>query len=193
MSADPSLRAPADAERLARVNEVHLRLLEKWRKAMDLIGPGAAAPHFEDSVGAVTDLDAVGPWADLGSGAGFPGIALAGAYPSAQVDMVESRRKRALFLDKVVAEADLGNATVHNVRSETLAAGSYVGVISRAYKPPRKVIADAARLLLPGGRVVLLLGGQADVDTPLGWVEIDRRRYAVGDGMRLRLVFQRED
>ena len=108
------------------------------------------------------------------------------------MELVESRRKRALFLDKVVAEAELTNASVHNLRSETLEAGRYVGVISRAYKPPRKVIADAARLLVPGGRVVLLLGGQADVDTPVGWVEVDRHRYAVGDGARLRLVFQRE-
>lgn len=189
---DPSLRAPADAARLERVNGVHMRLLDKWRKAMDLIGPGPAAPHFQDCEGAVKGLDAVGPWADLGSGAGFPGIALAGAYPGAQVDLVESRRKRAIFLDKVVAEAGLVNATVHNVRSETLASGSYVGIISRAYKPPRKVLADASRLLVPGGRVVLLLGGQADIDTPLGWVEVNRQRYAVGDGMRLRLVFQRE-
>ncbi len=191
-SLDPTVRGPADAERLSHVNEVHLRLLQKWRKAMDLIGPGPAAPHFQDCEGAVAELNAAGPWADLGSGAGFPGIALAAAYPQATVDLVESRRKRAIFLDKVVSEAGLDNATVCNVRSETRTAGAYVGIISRAYKPPRKVLADAARLLVPGGRVVLLLGGQADIDTPIGWIELGRSRYAVGDGHRLRLVLERE-
>jgi len=189
---DPTVRGSADAERLSRINGVHLRLLEKWRKAMDLIGPGPAAPHFQDCEGAVAGLDAAGPWADLGSGAGFPGIALAAAYPQATVDLVESRRKRAIFLDKVVSEAVLENASVCNVRSETLMAGAYVGIISRAYKPPRKVLADAARLLVPGGRVVLLLGGQADIDTPIGWTELGRSRYAVGAGYRLRLALQRE-
>ncbi len=188
---DPDLRGGFDADRFARSQAVHLRLLEKWRKAMDLIGPGPADPHFQDCAGAIADLAAAGPWADLGSGAGFPGIALAGAHPGATVDLVESRRKRAMFLEKVVFEAGLDNATVRNVRSETLEAGTYVGVISRAYKPPRKVLADASRLLVSGGRVVLLLGSQAAIDEPLGWKVIDHRHYAVGDGQRLRVVLQK--
>jgi len=187
---DASVRGPLDTARLDHTQATHRRLLTKWRKAMDLVGPGPIDPHFQDSHGAIAGLDAAGPWADLGSGAGFPGIALAGAYPNATVDLVESRRKRSMFLDKVVFEAKLDNATVCNVRSETLTAGSYVGIISRAYKPPKKVLADAARLLVPGGRVVLLLGSQADIDTPLGWSELGRSRYDVGDGQRLRLVLE---
>lgn len=190
---DPTARSPLDRARLDRTQDAHRRLLTKWRKAMDLIGPGPMEPHFQDCESAVAGLDAVGPWADLGSGAGFPGVALAGAYPHATVDLVESRRKRATFLEKVVFEAGLDNAVVHNVRSETLPHQHYVGIISRAYKPPRKVLADAARLLVPGGRVVLLLGSQADIDTPLGWEELARSRYAVGDGQRMRLVLQRSE
>lgn len=188
----PTHTGPADPARLSRVNAVHESLLEKWRHAMDLVGPGPIAPHFQDCTAAVADLGAEGPWTDLGSGAGFPGIALAALWPDAQVDLVESRQKRAVFLRKVVVRAKLDNAVVHNVRSETLESGTYHGVVSRAYKPPRKVLADAARLLVPGGRVVLLLGSQADVDTPLGWIEVDRRIYAVGDGQRMRLVLQRD-
>ena len=189
---DPTARGTFDPARFAQSQEAHRRLLEKWRKAMDLIGPGPAAPHFQDCAGAIADLDAAGPWADLGSGAGFPGIALAGAYPAATVDLVESRRKRSMFLEKVVFEAQLDNATVRNIRSETLDAGTYVGVISRAYKPPRKVLADAARLLAPGGRVVLLLGSQAAIDAPISWEIIDHRHYEVSDGQRLRVVLQKE-
>ena len=54
-----------DAER------IHLELLEKWRAAMNLIGPGPAEHHFMDARGAVASLGARGRWADLGSGAGF--------------------------------------------------------------------------------------------------------------------------
>jgi 16S rRNA (guanine527-N7)-methyltransferase len=188
---DPTARGRFDPERFAQSQAAHSRLLAKWRAAMDLIGPGPAEPHFQDCRGAIAELDAAGPWADLGSGAGFPGIALAGAYPAATVDLVESRRKRSTFLEKVVFEAKLDNATVRNIRSETLDVGAYVGVISRAYKPPRKVLADASRLLVPGGRVVLLLGSQAAIDEPLGWTIIDRRHYDVGDGQRLRVVLQK--
>jgi 16S rRNA (guanine527-N7)-methyltransferase len=158
---------------------------------MDLVGPGPIDPHFQDSGSAVAQLDAIGPWADLGSGAGFPGVALAGAYPDATVDLVESRRKRATFLEKVVFEAGLDNATVRCIRSETLPDHRYVGIISRAYKPPHKVLANTTHLLVPGGRVVLLLGSQSDIDTPLGWRELDRVVYAVGDGKRMRLVLER--
>ncbi|HCH65025.1 MAG: hypothetical protein CL927_16350 [Deltaproteobacteria bacterium] len=189
---NPGLRAPFDSERFERSQQAHRRLLDKWRKAMDLIGPGPAEHHFQDCAGAIAGLDAAGPWADLGSGAGFPGIALAGAYPKATIDLVESRRKRSMFLEKVVYEAKLENASVCNVRSETLASGAYVGVISRAYKPPRKVLTDAARLLVPGGRVVLLLGSQAAIEAPLGWRILDEHRYPVADGQRLRVVLEWE-
>ena len=52
------------------------------------------------------------------------------------------------------------------------------------------VISD--RLLRPGGRAALLLGSQADVELPLGWVERACDRYVVGDGARLRLILARE-
>lgn len=164
----------------------HLALLERWRKAMDLIGPGPAEPHFQDAAGAVQSLGPIqGRWADLGSGAGFPGIALAARNPLATVLLVESRRKRATFLDTVVAQARLGNATVLCGRSEELAPG-FDGLISRAYKPPEEVLLDAERLLAPGGVVVLMLG-DSDWPPPAGWTVVQQGRYPVADGWR-RLV-----
>jgi 16S rRNA (guanine527-N7)-methyltransferase len=181
-----------DRARLDAALQIHRALLEKWRQAMDLVGPGPVDGHFEDARGAVEALEVAGAWADLGSGAGFPGIALAAAHPEAQVQLVESRLKRATFLKKVVREAGLDNATVVHGRTEDLPPGQLDGIISRAYKPPRKVMADAARLLRPGGRVALLLGSQADVLAPVGFVEHSRHRYPVGAGQRLRIVFTKE-
>jgi len=124
---------------------------------MDLVGPGALLPHFEDSARAVSWLDAVGRWADLGSGAGFPGISLAARHENARVELVESRRKRSIFLQEVVAESGLKNASVHHGRVEELQPGVYDGVVSRAFRPPLKYLATALPLLVPGGVALLLL------------------------------------
>ncbi len=68
-------------------------------------------------------LAAAGHWADLGSGAGFPGVALAEAYPEASVVLVESREKRAQFLKRLVIEVGLDHLSVYHGRSEDLAPG----------------------------------------------------------------------
>lgn len=60
-------------------------------------------------------------WADVGSGAGFPGLPLALAVPDATLDLIESTTKKALFLEKTAAELGLGDRVkVHNTRAETL-------------------------------------------------------------------------
>lgn len=138
-----------------------MALLARWRGALDLVGPGPLEPHFEDAARAVGWLQPSGRWADLGSGAGFPGVALASRFPEIQVDLVESRAKRATFLAQVVADCCIKNATIMRQRVEELADGSYDGVISRAFKPPEAYLADALRLLRPGGVAVLLLAQQA--------------------------------
>ena len=158
---------------------------------MDLVGPGPLEPHFEDAAGAVADLPVSGCWADLGSGAGFPGIALAATYPDTEVWLVESRQKRVVFLERVVAEARLDNAWVRRMRTEKLQPACLDGVISRAYKPPLAYLEDAARLLRPGGYAVVLLGDRPDLDPQPGWTHIRSDRYAVGDGYRRRLVLRR--
>jgi 16S rRNA (guanine527-N7)-methyltransferase len=173
---------------VTQVESIHMALLEKWRGAMNLVGPGPLRPHFVDSRGAVAGLDATGRWADLGSGAGFPGIALAEACPSAQVLLVESRLKRAQFLKRLVIETGLGNVEVFHGRSESLEPG-LDGLISRAYRVPEAVLKDAQRLLLPAGRAVLLSGsGLAEM---AGWQVLHADRYPVVDGDRVRTVMAR--
>lgn len=136
---------------------VHRKLLERWRKAMDLVGPGPLDSHYLDAEACIRGLDARGRWADLGSGAGFPGFILAARSPAAQVELIERRQKRSSFLEQAVAEGGLKNAVVRCEDVESLPAGVYDGVISRAYKHPPEVLVDALRLLKPGGRLVLLL------------------------------------
>jgi 16S rRNA (guanine527-N7)-methyltransferase len=177
--------------KLTDAERTHLTLLEKWRRAMDLVGPGPLEPHFEDAALAVRGLpEGGGRWADLGSGAGFPGVALAARYPGLQVELVESRQKRATFLKEVVHRAGLTNARVLNIRSEQLEDGSYDGVISRAYRQPPAYLADAARLLRPGGIAVLLAaGGEPPEGPPL--MEVFHVQHYEVDGRPRRVAHYR--
>jgi 16S rRNA (guanine527-N7)-methyltransferase len=166
----------------------HLALLEKWRKVMNLVGPGPVYDHFVDAAGSVEGLDATGRWADLGSGAGFPGVALAARYPNAHVVLIESRLKRAGFLKQVVMATGLSNLAVVHGRTEDVDSG-FDGVISRAYRPPADYLVDAARLLSPGGRAVLLSG---DPPPPMaGWTLRKTTQYPVRVGHRTQTVFVR--
>lgn len=173
--------------KLTPAEQTHRALLAKWRQAMDLVGPGPLDLHFEDAAGAIEDLDVRGTWADLGSGAGFPGISLAARFPDARVALVESRQKRCAFLEHVVACAHLTNARVVCDRVERLPAAGFDGVISRAFAPPERYLGLAHRLLRPGGVAVLMLG-DGPVKVPAGWGLVDARRYRVGDGWRVRAV-----
>ncbi len=167
---------------------VHQALLERWRTAMNLVGPGETDHHFIDSAGAVFGLPAQGRWVDLGSGAGFPGIALAARYPEKEVLLVESRQKRANFLQQVVRAAGLDNAHVFHGRTEQIN-DTFDGVISRAYRPPEDYLADASGLLSSGGLAILLSGeapGRFD-----GWIAEDSHTYSVPDGQRTRTVLRR--
>ncbi len=189
------MSAPTPPPGLTPAERVHFELLDQWRSAMDLVGPGPLAPHFVDAAAAVEALGPItGRWADLGSGAGFPGIALAARNPDADVVLVESRRKRAVFLDTVVdtarrAGAGLARVHVFHGRSERVE-GPFDGLVSRAYKAPEGVLADADRLLLPDGRLLVMLGDSA-WDPPAGWVVLHRARYALDDGWRRVVVVAR--
>ena len=163
--------------------EIHRQMLKKWRKAMDLVGPGPLEGHFQDALNAVKGLSPSGRWVDLGSGAGFPGIALAACWPQIDVTLIESRHKRSVFLRQVVAKANLKNATVIQGRTEDVQ-GPFDGVISRAYKPPEAYLKDAKRLLGPNGQAVLMLGSEASPIIPDGWIISDKRQYGHGDWQR---------
>jgi 16S rRNA (guanine527-N7)-methyltransferase len=74
--------------------------------------------HVEDSL---SGLDLVGTpqrLADVGAGAGFPGLVLAAALPATQVDLIESVGRKAGFIERAIAAAGLGNARAIHARSE---------------------------------------------------------------------------
>jgi 16S rRNA (guanine527-N7)-methyltransferase len=118
----------------------------------------AARVHIADSLAAL-ELDPLRRArriADLGSGAGFPGLALAVALPEAEVSLVESQRRKCAFLERACAAAGVENARVVCTRAEEWDAGLSANdvVVARALAPQNVVLEYAAPLLRVGGTLI---------------------------------------
>jgi 16S rRNA (guanine527-N7)-methyltransferase len=98
--------------------------------------------------------------ADLGAGAGFPGLVLAVALPQATVRLVESVGRKCAFLSRLVAEVGLGNVEVVNARAEDWPAGlgAHDLVTARALAPLAVLAEYAAPLLRLDGHLVAWKG-----------------------------------
>ena len=100
--------------------------------------------------------------ADLGSGAGLPGIPLALALPDLQVTLVEPLLRRSTFLGEVVDDLGISGVEVVRSRGEDLHGRRTFGVVtSRAVAPLERLLGWSAPLAEPGGQVVALKGTSA--------------------------------
>lgn len=95
--------------------------------------------------------------ADLGSGAGFPGLPIKLAFPSLQVTLIESQNKKATFLKEVIRALHLEDIEVYSGRAEQWGKQGDV-VTLRAVEKFESVLLTAASLVAPGGRLCLLTG-----------------------------------
>jgi 16S rRNA (guanine527-N7)-methyltransferase len=138
--------------------EQHLRLLAKWNAKLNLVGPGTieswAARHTLDSLAAAEWIQDGSAVADVGSGAGFPGIPCAIVRPASRLVLLEPRSKRAAFLQNVISAAELRNSSVRMVRAEA-ESERFQLVMGRAVASPLKWATLATRLCAPGGGFVL--------------------------------------
>jgi 16S rRNA (guanine527-N7)-methyltransferase len=118
--------------------------------------------HLADSLAglAVPELAAAARIADLGSGAGLPGIPLALARPDAAVALVESLGRKADWLAAVAGDLGLARVEVVRERAETWTAGfgACDAVCARALAPLAVLCEYAAPLLSPGGVLVAWKG-----------------------------------
>ena len=161
MAAEAPL-TPAAAEALRKV----LARLATERASVSSVrkGPRAWDIHVLDSLSGleVADLSEAGRIADVGSGSGFPGIALAAALPQARVDLIESVGRKCAFMRQAAEEAQITNATVVCARSEDHAAGAgrdaYDVVTARAVGRLATLAELASPLLRPGGVLVAWKG-----------------------------------
>jgi 16S rRNA (guanine527-N7)-methyltransferase len=148
-----------DGGRLAQLEAI-LRELESDQHAPTSVSDNQSAVdvHLADSLAAL-EIEAVwvaGRIADIGSGAGFPGLALAVALPDAEVSLVESRRRKCEFLERVCLAAGVENARVVVARAEEWSDGmsSIDVVVARALAAQPVVLEYAAPLLRIGGTLL---------------------------------------
>ena len=96
--------------------------------------------------------------ADLGSGAGFPGIPIKLWAPNTDLTLIESNQKKSTFLREVVRALNLADVTVQNARAETLPPATFHVVSLRAVEHLIEILPVAFSLVAPSGRLALLLG-----------------------------------
>jgi 16S rRNA (guanine527-N7)-methyltransferase len=116
--------------------------------------------------------------ADLGSGAGFPGLPIKIWAPHISLTLVESNHKKATFLREVARALTLTDVNIQNVRAEDLHERSFDLVTLRAVERFDTILPIAANLVAPGGRLALLISSaqldQAQASLPhLVWTKPD--------------------
>jgi 16S rRNA (guanine527-N7)-methyltransferase len=159
-------------ETLAKL-ETYATLLRSWQKAINLVGPGTVSDlwrrHMLDSAQLLQYLPPEpGPQtriiADLGSGAGFPGLVLA-IFGAGRVHLIESDRRKCAFLAEV-ARVTGTEVAIHSARAEEIARDLPFGradvVTARALAALTKLLALAVPILKPGGVCLFLKGEYVD-------------------------------
>lgn len=121
-------------------------------------------------------------WADVGSGAGLPGIPLAIARPDIEMTLIEAVEKKSAFQRQAKIELGLPNITVLNARVEDVPGGTFDAVVSRAFAELASFVDLAGHLLAAGGRLYAMKGLVPEDEInrlPLGWRMLDCIRLSV--------------
>jgi len=164
-----SLPVELDAEARGALEQVLGLLRSELASVSSVTDPQRAwQVHVADSLSGLelTEFAAATAIADVGSGSGFPGLALAVALPAARVDLIESVARKCDFMRRAAAEAGIANVRVVNERAETWAASpppaggreAYEIVTARAVGRLSTVAELASPLLSEGGVLVAWKG-----------------------------------
>jgi 16S rRNA (guanine527-N7)-methyltransferase len=164
---DPA--APLDDGARQRLQTVLEMLAEERASVSSVVDERAWRVHIADSLTGVevAALREAARIADVGAGAGFPGLVLAVALPDAQVDLLESVGRKCEFMQRAIEAAAIPNATVRDLRSEEWAAAegrdAYEAVTARAVGRLSTLAELASPLLKPDG-VLVAWKGRRDED-----------------------------
>ncbi len=157
------------AARLDRLVELFLQRQQRMNLVARSTIPELWSRHIADSLQLIALAPTARVWIDLGSGGGFPGLAIACALSGqagTRVHLVESTKKKAAFLEEAAAALKLP-AVVHPVRIEefvtTFDARADI-VTARALAPLDKLLELAAPLLKTGAKGLFLKGQDVEVE-----------------------------
>ena len=120
--------------------------------------------HIENCIPLTTLLPEEGASvADIGSGAGLPGIVIALARPKLRVTLVEPLQRRVEFLHEVIDSLGLTNIDVIRAKSESIK-GAYTYVVARAVAPLPRLIETTWHLVKPGGSLLAIKGASVEAE-----------------------------
>ncbi len=160
----PFLPGPLADAHLQQIS-TYVDLLMKWNARMNLTAvrdpEQIVTRHFGESLFAAfhlfPDPNRVATLADVGSGAGFPGLPIALVRPQVHVILIEAQGKKATFLKEVVRSLRLENVSVFAGRAETYRGTADV-VTFRAVERFEAILPVSAAIAAPGGILAALLG-----------------------------------
>lgn len=140
----------------------YLDLLLKWNKTYNLTAvrdpQKMVSHHLLDSLSVARHLEE-GSLADVGSGAGLPGIVLAVAQPERAISLNDANHKKATFLTQAAIELGLRNVTVVNARAEDWRPEPLADcVISRAFAELGDFLVASRHLAPPGAQFAAMKG-----------------------------------
>jgi len=182
----------------------YVALLKKWNGTYNLTAireeSEMVTQHLLDSLSMLPALSesalAGRRWADVGSGAGLPGIPLAIARPDLDMTLIEAVEKKSAFQRQAKIELGLSNVTVVSKRVEDVPGGLFDAVVSRAFAELAVFVGLAGRLLAQNGKLYAMKGLASEDELnrlPPGWAVLDCAKLSVPglDAQRHLIVLER--
>jgi len=164
-----------------------IELLLEWNRVHNLTGAKSSQEiyaNIEDSLYPIKFIDKPQSILDVGTGAGFPGLILAIAYPNAKVVLCEPRNKRASFLKFVAIQLGLNNITVIKKRVEDYSDRAFELISSRAVTNTKMLLNLTAHLQNSDTKYLFYKGEQLfneleDIDSSMDYDIINqgKRNY----------------
>ncbi len=158
-------RVDVSRETAERLTEFE-RLLRQWNRTVNLVSSADLAQiwprHISDSLQLLPLLPKAGPFVDIGTGAGFPGLilAIAGAHP---FHLVEADRRKAAFLREAARYCE-APVTIHAERAESVVLPPARVITARALAPLSGLLALVAPHLATDGICLFLKGAAAQTE-----------------------------
>lgn len=180
----------------------YVDLLVKWNRTYNLTairdGDEMVTQHLLDSLSILPYLKDEQHMADIGSGAGLPGIPLAIARPGLAVTLIDSVQKKSAFQQQAKIDLLLPNVSIYSGRIEDLkAVNGFCAISARAFSELPALVKLAVPVLRSGGRIYAMKGilPQDEIAAlPAGWRVVAAPRLQVPglDAERHLLILERD-
>lgn len=154
---------------------LYAELLTRWQRVKNLVASSTLSEiwtrHIADSAQILALAPAARRWADLGSGAGFPGLVVAiclAETPDVEIHLIEANARKCAFLREVARECG-APATIHNGRIEDVVPTlNFIDVVTARALAPLPRLIEMGRILIDSGATALFLKSQGEITDSAG-------------------------